>query len=267
MISFAHAFGFSSEPFAQEVPLDKLFPLPGLDALLQRFDYALHTHLVTVITGEVGSGKSTSLRYAQSRLHPSQYRILSLIATTGTMLELLRQICLELGAPATLFSAARLFKTVRDALQDIRATKQIPVLLIDEAHLMRLDVFAQLHTLTQFHFDSASLMPIVLSGQLSLIDRLLYHTSRPFASRIVGRSHLEALQLDHMRHYLAHHLSIAGGKPSLLSEEAVLAIHQSSGGLLRRANNLARGALLAAALEQCPTVSAEHVRIASTEIL
>jgi type II secretory pathway predicted ATPase ExeA len=82
MISLAHAFGFSSEPFAQEVPLDKLFPLPGLEPLLQRFDYALHTDLVTVITGEVGSGKSTSLRYAQSRLHPSQYRILSLIATT-----------------------------------------------------------------------------------------------------------------------------------------------------------------------------------------
>jgi hypothetical protein len=47
---------------------------------------------------------------------------------------------------------------------------------------MRLDVFAQLHTLTQFHFDSSSLMPIVLSGQLSLIDRVLLQVEKDKAA-------------------------------------------------------------------------------------
>ena len=60
---------------------------------------------------------------------------------------------------------------------------------------------------------------------------------------------------------------ISGCKKNLFSEQAVTAIHQGSGGLLRRANNLARGALVAAASEKCTTVSAEHVRIASTEII
>jgi type II secretory pathway predicted ATPase ExeA len=70
-----------------------------------------------------------------------------------------------------------------------------------------------------------------------------------------------------MEGYLNHHLRIAGIKEQLFAEEAILAIHQGSGGLLRRANNLARGALLAAAIEKCRTVAAEHVRIASTEII
>ena len=69
-----------------------------------------------------------------------------------------------------------------------------------------------------------------------------------------------------MAAYLTHHLSIVGGK-DLFADDAVTAIHQSSGGLLRRAGNLARGALLAAAHEHCPTVTAEHVRLAVTEIL
>jgi hypothetical protein len=69
-----------------------------------------------------------------------------------------------------------------------------------------------------------------------------------------------------MAAYLAHHLKIAGEKEELFSEESVTAIHQSSGGLLRRAGALARGALLAAAREKRPRVSGEHVRIASTEI-
>ncbi len=266
MIHLTHAWGFSREPFVQDIPLDALYPLAGLKAFQARFAYALEMRSVTVITGEAGSGKSTTLRAATSSLHPSQYRLLPLIATSGTILELLRQICLELGLP-TSSSPAKLFKVLHDTLADIRHKNQILVLIVDEAHLLRLEVFAHLHTLLQSDFDSQPVLPVVLSGQLGLIDRLLYHTSRPFASRIMGRTHMEALQLKDMQGYLAHHLHIAGATQPILSEDAVLAIHQRSGGLLRTAGNLTRAALLAAAQEKSPMVSAEHVRLASSEIL
>lgn len=108
---------------------------------------------------------------------------------------------------------------------------------------------------------------MILSGQNNLLDRLLYHTSRPLASRVVGRSHLEGLKLKGMASYLKHHLEIAGIREQLFSEEAVLAIHQDSGGLLGKANLLAKGSLIAAARDECKMVSAEHVRIASTELM
>ena len=98
-------------------------------------------------------------------------------------------------------------------------------------------------------------------------DPLLCRPSRTLASRVVARGHLEALTLDEMAAYLTHHLNIAVVKQSLFSEQAVTAIHQGSGGLLRRANNLARGSLIRAAAEKCNVVSGEHVRIASTEII
>jgi len=267
MIALTHAYGLSREPFAQDVPIKDLYPLPGLQPFLERFHYAVATSLVTVITGEVGSGKSTSLRAAASALHPTQYRVLSLVATTGSLLEMLRQICFQLGDPPASNSAAKMLHIIRGLLSDITAKKQTPLLLIDEAHLLRLDLFAQLHTLTQMDFDSRTLMPMVLSGQTALVDKLLYHTSRPFASRVVGRTHMEALQREHMAAYLVHHIRIAGGHDDLFADEAITAIHQSSGGLLRRAGSLARGALLAAAQEHAPTVTAEHVRVAATEIL
>ena len=267
MIALTTAWGLSREPFAQDVPVKELFPLPGLGPFIDRFDYAVANGLSTVITGEVGSGKSTSLRAAAERLHPSEYRVISLIATSGSLMELLRQICIALGDPPMSNSIAKMIALVRALLLDIASKKQIPVLLIDEAHLLRLDVFDQLHTVAQADFDSRTLVPIVLSGQIALIDKLLFHTSKPFASRIVGRSHMEALQREHMADYLAHHVSIAGATKPLFSADAVTAIHQSSGGMLRRAGNLARGALMAAAIEHCPIATAEHVRIASTEIM
>jgi general secretion pathway protein A len=266
MIALTHAWNLSREPFGSDIPVDKLFPLPRLTPFVERFEYAISLGASTVITGEVGTGKSTSLRYAASRLHPSEYRLLFVIATTGSMVELLRQICFAFGAPPSFSSSAKLYHLVRELLQGVAEKKQIPLLIIDEAHLLRTEVFAQLHLISQHLFDSRSLLPIVLSGQPILTDKLLYHPCRPFASRVVGRTDLLALQLEDMKGYLRYHLELAGATKELLSEEAVLAIHQGSGGLLRRAGSLTRGALLAAAQEHCPVVSAEHVRLASTEI-
>jgi type II secretory pathway predicted ATPase ExeA len=85
-------------------------------------------------------------------------------------------------------------------------------LVIDKASLLRLDVFAELHTLTQFENDSKPYLPIVLAGQSNLVDNLHYRNSQPLASMIVGKSHLEGVNRRGMEEYLNHHLKIAGVK-------------------------------------------------------
>jgi type II secretory pathway predicted ATPase ExeA len=69
-----------------------------------------------------------------------------------------------------------------------------------------------------------------------------------------------------MEEYLNHHIHLAGSTRKLFSDESIFAIHQASGGLLRKANSLAKTSLLACVMEGIQTVSAEHVRFASTEI-
>ena len=145
--------------------------------------------------------------------------------------------------------------------------KQVPVLLIDEAHLLRLELFSQMHTLTQFEYDSKPLLPMILSGQNQLLDKLMSYQARPLASRVVGKTHLEALTLQEMTEYLIHHLRIAGINNGLFGENTALAIHQGSGGFPRRANLLAKGALIAAARDKSQVVSPEHVRLAATELI
>lgn len=262
-----HYFGFIKEPFASDIRVEDLYQTPHLNAAMERILYAVHLGAVSVVTGEVGSGKSTALRYASSKLHPSQYKVIPVIASTGSMVEMLRQICIGLDMAHTIMSLSKLMKMIRDVVLETTHRKQVPVLIIDEANLMRFEVFAELHTLCQFDMDSKPLLPLILAGQNNLLDKLMYHTSRPLASRVIGRSHLEGLAQKDMAGYLKHHLEIAGIKEQLFSDEAILAIHQGSGGLLRRANFLAKGALIAAAAEKCRVVAAEHVRMATTEII
>jgi general secretion pathway protein A len=83
---------------------------------------------------------------------------------------------------------------------------------------------------------------------------------------VLGRNHLEAIRKEVMEEYVMHHLQLAGLTNQIFSPEALFAIHQGSGGLLRKANHLCKTAMLVAAFDQTSTVSAEHVRMASTEI-
>jgi type II secretory pathway predicted ATPase ExeA len=106
----------------------------------------------------------------------------------------------------------------------------------------------------------------ILSGQVILVDKLKYHSANALASRVMGKAHIEGLDLR-MSEYLLHHLKFAGIKDMLYDEASVMAIHQGSGEILRKANMLARGALLAAAFKKSNMVTAEHVRLAATELI
>ena len=188
MTNYKNFFGFTKEPFPQDMRTEDFHLSAQLTAAVERFLYAVQT-------GRRGrSWKSSALRYAAGKLHPSQYRLIPVIASTGSINEILKQICFGLNVESKSLSISTLMKTIRGVVAEIVGRKQTPVLVIDEANLMRLDVFAQLHTLGQFEMDSKPLMPLILAGQNALLDKLRYHTSRPLASRVVARSHLEGLK-------------------------------------------------------------------------
>jgi type II secretory pathway predicted ATPase ExeA len=265
MKTYRSFFGLQKEPFGSDLPLDQLLLTTELNDVCQRFEYVLRIGGIGLVTGEIGSGKSTALRYAAGSLHAAEYYSLYVTATTGSILELYRQILTELGIEQSSPSKALLTRLIRQGILElVEGKKMKTALIVDEASLLRMEVFGELHTLCQFDKDSKAYLPIVLVG--GLIDKLSFRSSAPLASRVISRAHLQGLDKDGMNQYLGHHLKLAGVKKNLFDDTALTAIHQGSGGLLRKANQLARGALIAAAAEKCPLVSAEHVRIAATEV-
>jgi type II secretory pathway predicted ATPase ExeA len=266
-MSYRAFFGLAKEPFIADLPLDSVLTTPELLGVQQRLDYTLRLGAICLVTGEVGAGKSTALRWSCGQLHPSRYKVLWITASAGSILEVYRQLLAELDLATAASSRAVLTRLIRSRIDNLVSTKrQQPLVVIDEASLLRFDVFAELHTITQFDGDSKPWLPMVLAGQNNLAENLLHRTAIPLASRIVSRSHLPAVDRQGMLDYLNHHLRIAGLKNSPFTEQAVTAVHQGSGGLFRKANHLARGALIAAAAEKSQEVSAEHVRLADSEL-
>jgi type II secretory pathway predicted ATPase ExeA len=260
-------FELQKEPFATDIPLDHILVTDALKAVEQRIDYTIRLGAVALVTGEIGSGKSTALRYVIESLHPSQYQRLYITATSGSILELYRQILDALGMDSKGASRALMIRRIQQQILEMVHAKKLKILLvIDEASMLRMEVLAELHTLVQFEKDAKPFLPLVLAGQNNLVDSLSCRAALPLASRIIARSHLDAVNRSQMQEYLLHHLTIAGVNHNLFDETAITAIHQGSGGLFRKANHLARGAIIAAAKQKSITVTADHVRMAATEI-
>ena len=260
-------FGLKAEVFRTDLNQSEILHTDQLKAVKKRFDYAVSLGGIALVTGDIGSGKSTALRFAADCLHPSEYKTIYITATTGPIQELYSQIIQEMGMQIPGRSKAAMTGMIKKEIMEIIDGKKMKaVLIVDEASLLRLEVLAELHTLTQFHKDSRPWLPVILAGQSALIDKLMFRTSASMASRVITRSHLEGLDRDGMQRYIEHHLKLAGIKNSMFEDAAVTAVHQGSGGLLRKANHLARGAIIAAAKEKSQIVNPEHVRLASTEI-
>lgn len=267
MDNLRHFFGLKKDPFPQNIPVRDLYPLPSLSPLEKRVFFAIEQKAISVITGDVGAGKSTSLRYVMSKCHASEYHQIPIVGGAYSLMELYRQILLSFGVQFRSYQISVIINQIRELLLEIVSRKMIPLLIIDEAHLLKQNVFTQLHTLVQFEYDSQPVMPVILCGQDLLLDHLMANSARPLASRVLGRSHLEALRKEVMIEYLEHHLKLAGSTKNIFTDDSIFAIHQSSGGLLRKANFLAKTAMMAAAMEENHLITPEHVRIAATEIL
>ncbi|CAO0820997.1 AAA family ATPase [Desulfarculales bacterium] len=224
-------FALTREPFSSDLAPKKIMETAEVLGVAKHFEYAIRLGALALVTGDVGSGKSTALRWVASRLPPPPsgvirssgsppYRALSWTSY--------RQICVELEVNTASFSRSVLTKLIRKQALKIAQdrNKKKPALIIDEASLLRLQVMAELHTITPFQGNSKPILPIILASQNNLADLLIYRTSLPLASRVVASSHLAGASLQDMQAYLLRHLKVAGVKQKLFPDPAVTAMQQ-----------------------------------------
>ena len=176
--SYRQFFGLQNEPFTADIKRKDILVTAALKGVEERIHYALRIGGIAVVTGEIGSGKSTALRYVIGGLHPSEHRIIYVTASSGSILELYRQILGELGVGISGSSRALMTQRIKQEVAElVQGKKMKTALVIDEASLLRLEVFAELHTLTQFEQDSKPFLPIVLAGQSNLVTTFAIATA------------------------------------------------------------------------------------------
>jgi type II secretory pathway predicted ATPase ExeA len=242
-------YGFSATPFSKSIPDPNLFPSRSHQEIQGRLAFALQQRLPALITGDVGTGKSTALRAFTHALDRNLYPVVYLSNPHLSVTTLYRQILLALQVEPA-FGFSRLLPQLRATLSDLARKGRFALLIVDEAHLLPPQIFDQLRFLLNNDMDSASLLTLVLLGQPDLAHKLRFAPYEALNQRIAVRYHLRPFDLEETAAYVKHHLRVAGRQDSIFSDSFLALVHHHTKGVARRINNLCRTALLLGATEQ-----------------
>lgn len=212
----------------------------------------------TVITGDIGTGKTTLIR--QLLNHIANDTTVGLITNTHRHFgELLRWILLAFNMDHVGDDQVELYRAFVDFMIDEYAHNRRTVLIIDEAQNLSQEALEELQTLSNVNADENQLLQIMLVGRPELRDTLCRPDLAQFAQRIAADYRLTPLEVLDTREYIRHRLEAGGGRRELFEDAACAVVHHYSSGIPRLINLLCDAALVYGFADQCETINEELV--------
>jgi type II secretory pathway predicted ATPase ExeA len=260
-------FGFKKTPFGDSPDPKQLFASAAWQQVNSRLEFLAQHHGVGLLTGEVGAGKSTAARVFTATLNPNLYKTLYVHFSSGSALDLLRQIALTLDLEPAHFRGD-LVRQISDAVVRLnQSKKQHPLLICDEAHLLPHAALEQLPLLLNFDMDSSRYLTLLLIGQPLLRRTLSLQMHEALRQRVATHYHLEGLTREELDAYLAQQLKAAGVSQSLFDDTARQGLYQATKGIPRKVNKLALTTLRLAAQRKASIVDEALLLDATAEAL
>jgi len=259
-------FALTRFPFHDTLATDELFASAAITEADTRLQHLLELKGIGLLTGEVGSGKTTVCRKVTAALHAGLYKLLYVTLSTGNVMDMYKQIAWALGLPTERNRAGAARAIREEVTRLVTEAKQQPVLVVDEAQHLRNDVLEDLRLLTNYQMDADNRLCLLLVGLTELRRRLSMAVHESLDQRIVVRHHLPGLARDELPRYLQHRLRLAGTELELFSAPATEALFQATNGMPRKVNRIAHYALAAAAIDQAQQATEEHLFRAIEEL-
>ena len=261
-------FGLTEKPFNITPDADFLFLSRQHRAALAMLEYGVFEQSgITVITGEIGAGKTTLIRHLLATA-PGDELSIGLISNVHASLGSLLQwvaIALELHTGEVELTNMQAFRRLQNYLINEYSQGRRVVLVIDEAQNMSANSLEELRMLVNINADKNQLLQIVLLGQPELLDMLRRPELTQFAQRVTAEYHLPALTQEDTEAYIRSRLRNSGAENScIFTASAVQVIYYFSAGLPRLINTLCDHAMVLAygsdVIQIDATIAAETVR-------
>lgn len=237
-------YGLKEKPFSMLPDPGFLYLSKKHQKALTLFEYGLMNHAgFCVISGEIGSGKTTILR----KLLENMDRNITVGMITNTHKgfgNLMDWVLSAFSLHETGLNDVEKHQRFIDFLLEQYADRKTTLLIVDEAQNMEADKLEELRMLSNVNSDKDQVIQIILAGQPELKDTLQLPELKQFVQRISVDYHLGSLDSEDTHAYIAHRLSVAGAESSIFTEEACDLIFKYSGGTPRLINLLCDTAMV-----------------------
>lgn len=242
---YLNFYGLKEKPF-QLLPDPSYFFLSSKHkTALNYLEYGILNNVgFIVITGEIGSGKTTLIKKFLSQLEKKI--ITAVISNTNVeSKEFLQMLLQELGIEYSKEETkADLLNHLHHFLIEKYASRQQVVLIVDEAQNLPSAVLEEIRMISNLQTEKEFLIQIILVGQPPLREKLLHPSLEQFLQRVSLSYHLFPLNEQETKDYIKHRLKLAGARYPIFSEEALKAVFKHSQGVPRIINTLCEAALV-----------------------
>jgi general secretion pathway protein A len=219
-----------------------------------------------VITGEIGTGKTTLLQSFLDELDDDVvYAVVSQTQLTPT--QFLQAVLTEFGFKPFNKRKVELLDMLNMFLIEQYSNGKKVVLIVDEAQNLTSKVLEEIRLMSGIETHKEKVLRIILAGQPELRDTLDSPNLKQLVQRVRLRFHVGPLDSRETREYIAHRIAVAGGEANdLFDDDAFDSIHRYTGGVPRLVNTLCDTALLCAFADEKHTVSCDDVMAAAAEL-
>jgi type II secretory pathway predicted ATPase ExeA len=247
--TYEEYFGFSATPFVRDVPVTELMKSGQWNELSGRLKYVAKKREFGLFTGDTGTGKTTALRRMAAELDKNRYKILYVYDSDLTPRNFYVETLHQLGYRAR-FYRGDAKRQLTNALFELSSTGQIPVIVVDEAHLLSHEMLEEIRFLMNSEMDSKSACSLILMGQSELRSKLTLQIHQAIDGRIDMRFHLMPMNREETYGYINRHMEMAKSCREIFTEASLQLIHDYSGGIPRKVNKAAHASLMAAASQK-----------------
>lgn len=236
-------YGLQEKPF-HIVPNPKfLYLSPKHQNALTHLEYGLMERVgFILLTGEIGTGKTTLIRYLLNQIE-SDMDVAVIFNTNVSSDQLLSLILNEFELTAASDDKIKNLDVLYQFLIEKYAEDKRVLLIIDEAQNLSSEALEEVRMLSNLQSDEQMLLQIMLVGQSELKEKLRNPALAQFTQRIAVNYHLTALAKEDTGNYIAYRLKTAGGRSDIFTPDAMELIYQASGGVPRSINLLCDAAL------------------------
>ena len=254
-------FGFRERPFTLLPDPEFLYWSRQHRLAFTMLEYGVMTRSpITVITGDVGAGKTTLVQYLLHSI-TDQVEIGLISNAQGGRGELLQWVLHAFDVefdPST--SYVQLFQKLQHHLLEVYASGKRVILIIDEAQNLNRETLEELRMLTNINSNKDELLQLILVGQPEFRDMIRQPDLRQFVQRVGASYHLTGMSQDTVEGYIAHRLQVAGGTGQEFEPSAISPIFEATQGVPRLVNQLCDLALVYAFSADQKTVTSETVQ-------
>ena len=252
-------YEFRHMPFEKSIPVESLYMTSSHEEAVSRVEYGIYGNRFVVLTGDSGSGKSTLLRYIVEKTDKNKYPVYYISDSDLTPRNFYWEILNQMGCTTKKFYRGDAKRQMhKEIWQLIGERNKAPILVVDEAHLLSREMLEEIRFVLNSKMDSYSPLSLILVGQSELRDTLSKQVYEAISQRVQVRYHLPSFERKETEGYIGKHLENAGRSLELFSDAAIDIIHEYTGGIARKINNVCTAGLLYA-MNQRKRVIDDHM--------